>query len=37
MTATCVLEGAGRDDVAALYGGPQDWATMHGATLETDA
>lgn len=37
MTAASVLERAGRDDVAVLLGGPQDWATTHGAALETDA
>lgn len=37
MTAASVLERAGRDNVAVLLGGPQDWATKHGAALETDA
>jgi hydroxyacylglutathione hydrolase len=37
MTAASVLERAGRDNVAVLLGGPQDWATTHGAALETDA
>jgi rhodanese-related sulfurtransferase len=37
MTAASVLERAGRDNVAVLLGGPQDWATTHSAALETDA
>ena len=37
MTAASVLERAGRDNVAVMLGGPQDWAATHGAALETDA
>jgi hydroxyacylglutathione hydrolase len=37
MTAASVLERAGRDNVAVLLGGPQDWAGTHGAALETHA
>lgn len=37
MTAASLLERASRAKVAVLLGGPQDWATTHGATLETDA
>jgi len=36
MTAASVLERAGRNDAVVLLGGPQDWATTHGASLETD-
>lgn len=36
MTAASVLERAGRDNVTVLLGGPQDWATTRGASLETD-
>lgn len=37
MTAASVLERMGRDNVSVLLGGPQDWATTHGAALETSA
>jgi rhodanese-related sulfurtransferase len=37
MTAASVLERAGHNNVSVLLGGPQDWATTHGAALETGA
>lgn len=35
MGAVSLLKRAGRDDVKALDGGPQDWADVTGDTLET--
>jgi hydroxyacylglutathione hydrolase len=33
MTAASLLKAAGRDDVAVLVGGPDDWARLTGAAL----
>jgi glyoxylase-like metal-dependent hydrolase (beta-lactamase superfamily II)/rhodanese-related sulfurtransferase len=35
MTGASILERAGRDDVAALRGGPDDWAKVRGQALAT--
>jgi hydroxyacylglutathione hydrolase len=37
MTGASLLERAGHRDVSALVGGPDDWASAHGAPLETGA
>jgi rhodanese-related sulfurtransferase len=37
MTAASLLERAGHQDVSVLVGGPDDWASAHGAALETRA
>ena len=35
MSAASILEAAGRADVAVVLGGPTDWATASGRSLET--
>ena len=37
MTGASVLEHAGRDDLAVLLGGPEDWAAASGRALATGA
>jgi rhodanese-related sulfurtransferase/glyoxylase-like metal-dependent hydrolase (beta-lactamase superfamily II) len=37
MTGASLLERAGHRDVSVLVGGPDDWASAHGAALETGA
>jgi hydroxyacylglutathione hydrolase len=37
MTGASLLERAGHRDVSVLVGGPDDWASAHGAPLETGA
>ncbi|HEX7189615.1 MAG TPA: MBL fold metallo-hydrolase [Actinomycetes bacterium] len=34
MTGASLLERAGQRNVAVMVGGPEDWATVHGARLE---